>query len=60
MHEIAVEYTYVEGTVIVDSGYAVLGLNTVTALVQELRVLVLAGVVDMPAVLMLQFMYGLD
>ena len=60
MHEIAVEYTYVEGTVIVDSGYAVLCLNTVAALVQVLGILVLTSVVDVPAVLLLQFMYSLD
>ena len=60
VYEIAVEYTYIEGTVIVDSGYAVLCLNTVTALVQVLGVLVLTCVVDVPAVLLLQFMNGLD
>ena len=51
MYKVTVEYAYVERAVIMDSGYAVLGLNTVAALVQVLGVFVLTGVVDVLAVL---------
>ena len=51
MYKVAVEYAYVERTMVVDSGYTVFGLNAVSALVQVLRILVLTGVVYAPAVL---------
>ena len=56
VYKITVEYAYVERTVVVYSGYTALGLHAVTALVKELRVLVLTGCTYVPSVLLLQFM----
>ena len=48
MHKIAVEDTDVEGFVVVDAGYALLGLYAVAALVEVLGRLVLAFGVYVP------------
>ena len=56
MYKVTVENAYVERFVIVYAGYSVLCLNTVTALVQVLGILVAAGVVNVPAVLVVKLL----